>query len=962
MKKRNGKRLIVGAAIAALALGGGLRLYAASGQIADTVYHHGIIYTITETMDEAKDVKNAKKTDVVATRDGKIVFVGSKAEAEVKGYLDPGKVGRIVDLRGKTMFPGFVDGHSHFPGDSYMDLYYVNLNCPPLGPVEKMDDLVELVKAKADETPAGVWVTGLNYDDSLIAEKRHPNRDDLDRASTKNPIKVSHSSGHMCAVNSNVIEWILQNKGAVVQNAGTYAFRKTDGTIESGMDIDGAGRPTGVLRESAMQLSNGYGVTSPLDNDWLSARGSQSYAAAGVTTADLGGAAIASSLPSYQKALKEKLLNVRLVLHPSIATTANHIALKWDTNGTEDPAASSKYPDSLLDDKATADSPNTGSDLTKYKAPNAAFEADTAALSDKRIFLGAWKQFYDGSPQGYTALFKHPGYWDKQGQNGFDPEFNNGEGRDLGPDGPLLGLGGTSKIPFPQLVEAMDLYHRNGQSVETHTNGSLAAESLMTAMELAVASHPEVKDSRHTYIHGQTQERQIVERAVGDYDSLDATAHMYKELNGTALQEGTVKAADGTEYTAQSLRAALKNGELIKAQNLVTSYYINHTYFWGDRHYEIYFGPGRANEISPTGWASYYGHIFTTHNDTSVTPISPLRSVNSCVNRITTGGRILTGSSKDITATAWYPEIKGGQDAEFWDYDQRVNALQAIRATTINPAFQNKIDTLVGSIEVGKLADFTILDKDPLVVAEQEPLTLADLRVATTIVGDDVVYGVLPDDDTFIGQLSAGYGHGDGVTVSDLVYTKLASAEAEKSFGAIAKGENRLGTLEFTAKVTEGKSGVFNMTFLGNGMTVGDFKLYKLHENEAVPYTYGKPASDDMATASGQWWITEMVTPLVPLAAGDKLDMDKTYLAFFVIRDNDAAFDADATTGVIKDPVSLATAGPLPKNGSDAVTPSDDGGSSSGCTVGSAPSYDLLLLLVAFSLIALVRVARRRNA
>lgn len=47
-----------------------------------------------------------------------------------------------------------------------------------------------------------------------------------------------------------------------------------------------------------------------------------------------------------------------------------------------------------------------------------------AGQVDNRIFLGAWKQFYDGSPQGYTALFKRPGYWDKQGQNGFDPETN----------------------------------------------------------------------------------------------------------------------------------------------------------------------------------------------------------------------------------------------------------------------------------------------------------------------------------------------------------------------------------------------------------------------------------------------------------------------------------------------------------------------------------------------------------
>lgn len=948
----------------ALALGGGMQLHAAS-KLADTVYHNGKIYTITETLEEAKNVQNAQKADVVATLDGKIVFVGSKSDAQKKGYLDVAKVGKIVDLRGKTMLPGFVDGHSHFPGDSYMDLYYTNLNCPPLGAVVDMDDLIALVKAKAESTPEGFWVQGMNYDDSLIAEKRHPTRWDLDKASTAHPVKVTHSSGHMCSVNSNVIEYILKNKGTVERVDGLYVFKKTDGAIESGVDIDqSTGEPTGVLRESAGNLTNGYGTFAPIDNDWLNARGSQNYTAAGVTTADLGGTAIATALPGYQQSYKKGLMGVRLVLHPSIATTSNHIALKWDTNGTEDPAASSYNPTSLLDDKVTADSPNTGTDITKYKAPNAIADVDMTGQPDSLIFLGAWKQFYDGSPQGYTALFKLPGYWDKQGQNGFDPEYNNGEGKDLGPDGPLLGLGGTSKIPFPQLVKGMNLYHKNGQSVETHTNGPLAAESLMTALELAVAQNPGIKDSRHTFIHGQTEERQIVERTVGNYASLDSTANMYGQLNGTALQEGTVAAADGTEYTAQSLRAALNNGELIRNQNLITSYFVNHTYFWGDRHYNIYFGPGRARMISPTGWANYYGHIFTTHNDTPVTPISPLRSVNSCVNRVTTGGMILNGDSKDIDAKIAFPELKGGNNAEFWDYDQRVNALQALRATTIYPAYQNKIENLVGSIEEGKFADFVILDKDPLAVAEEAPLTLADLRIATTIMGDTVSYGVLPDSDIFIGQLHASYGQADGVTISDFSYKKIATAEAEKNYGAIGKGENRLGTVEFTANVTEGKSGVFQMSFLGNGATAGEFKLYKLHANATDLYTYGKPAAADMDSASGHWWIADLAAPLAPLAATDKLEMDKTYLAFFVIRDNDEVFDADTTPGVIKDPVSLASTGVMPTNGNTGGSEPTHGGggSSSGCTVSATPSYDMLLLFLGFTAVAAIRILRKKES
>ena len=87
-------------------------------------------------------------------------------------------------------------------------------------------------------------------------------------------------------------------------------------------------------------------------------------------------------------------------------------------------------------------------------------------------------------------------------------------------------------------------------------------------------------------------------------------------------------------------------------------------------------------------------------------------------------------------------------------------------------------------------------------------------------------------------------------------------------------------------------------------------------------------------------------------------------MAFFIIRDNDATFDADTADGVIVDPVSLvSTTGTLPTNGgtADQVYGNDDGGSSSGCTVGSTPSYDLLVLLLGMSAVAAIRVLRRRN-
>ena len=84
-----------------------------------------------------------------------------------------------------------------------VDLYKVNLNSPLLdGTVDTMDKLIEELRKKAETLPAGSPIIGWNYDDTQLAEQRHPTRYDLDKASTTHPIYVSHISGHMGAANS----------------------------------------------------------------------------------------------------------------------------------------------------------------------------------------------------------------------------------------------------------------------------------------------------------------------------------------------------------------------------------------------------------------------------------------------------------------------------------------------------------------------------------------------------------------------------------------------------------------------------------------------------------------------------------------------------------------------------------------------------------------------------------------
>ena len=121
------------------------------------------------------------------------------------------------------------------------------------------------------------------------------------------------------------------------------------------------------------------------------------------------------------------------------------------------------------------------------------------------------------------------------------------------------------------------------------------------------------------------------------------------------------------------------------------------------------------------------------------------------------GGTVISGSSKDSRDTVTLEARKdSGVTQTYWDYDQRLNVLQAIHAVTAMPAWQNKVDDRLGSIKEGLFADFTILDEDPFVVAETSPEKISGIRVTTTVVGDKPIHGFLPDTDYFLNKPLAG--------------------------------------------------------------------------------------------------------------------------------------------------------------------------------------------------------------
>ncbi|MFJ7664194.1 amidohydrolase [Lysinibacillus sp. NPDC097162] len=242
-------------------------------------------------------------------------------------------------------------------------------------------------------------------------------------------------------------------------------------------------------------------------------------------------------------------------------------------------------------------------------------------------------------------------------------------------DGSIQGLTGALRQPyyndpnlfgeliFPQqtLNDYVLNFHSRGFRIATHGNGDRAIGSILEAYQHALDTSPRT-DHRHRIEHVQTA-------------------------------------------TPEDLK-------LMKDYNIAASFFINHVYYWGDRHKNIFLGPERAERINPLKEADDLGLLYTLHSDCPVTPISPLFSIWAAVNRVTSGGHVL------------------GEG-------QKINVETALKSMTIYGAQLNFDEQDLGSIEIGKFADFAILDKDPTAV---DPMTIKDINILFTIINGEIVF------------------------------------------------------------------------------------------------------------------------------------------------------------------------------------------------------------------------------
>ena len=210
--------------------------------VADTIYVGGDILTMNDAQPRA---------EAVAVRGGLILAVGS--EADVMKTRGPDTT--VIDLATHTLMPGFIDAHSHF-FITGLKLATVNLDPPPAGDVESIDDIVHKLRTALSGRPLDQdrWLIGWGYDNAMLADGRHPTRDDLDTISTEVPILVQHFSGHMAVVNSRGLALGGIDVDSIAPEGGVIQ-RRPDGREPNGILEETAMLP--VQREALSQLMGG---------------------------------------------------------------------------------------------------------------------------------------------------------------------------------------------------------------------------------------------------------------------------------------------------------------------------------------------------------------------------------------------------------------------------------------------------------------------------------------------------------------------------------------------------------------------------------------------------------------------------------------------------------------------------------------------------------------------------------
>ncbi len=255
---------------------------------ADMVLINGKVITVDE---------DDSIVEALAICDNKIVAVGTTED--IKQLAGPET--KVIDLEGKTVMPGIIDSHTH-PSNISFKFMEVDCRAPP---IKSISEILELVKAKAEELGPGKWVRGVAFNDSKLVEKRHITRWELDGVSPDNPVFIVSDTGHQSLSNSLALEIAGVTKDSPDPPGGE--IERDEGGIPTGLLYENA---NGLVRQhipeyTVEELKNGYKMTVEQLASW------------GVTSTHNASGRM-NGIRAYKQLLDEGTRKVRMSLMVSV--------------------------------------------------------------------------------------------------------------------------------------------------------------------------------------------------------------------------------------------------------------------------------------------------------------------------------------------------------------------------------------------------------------------------------------------------------------------------------------------------------------------------------------------------------------------------------------------------------------------------------------------------------------------
>jgi len=412
--------------------------------------------------------------EALAEVNGTIMLTGKLDEVR-KRYPNA----KAVDLNGSTLMPGFFDPHGHLFLTT-LSVAYLDLSAPPIGKVDSIAKLQQVLRSyiKTRHPKPGEWIIGMNYDDTLLKEKRHPTRQELDAVSTANPIFLLHISSHLAAVNSKAIAEAGLSDSSKDPKGGR--FRR-----------DAQGRLSGVVEEGAAMMPFMQKIPQPsaeVAREYLQKTLKEKFVKEGITTVQEAGTLTPPLWKLLQSMADAEVLPVDVICYPSA-----------DFSGM----------------------------LKEY---------DQDKTYHNRLRMGGLKIILDGSIQGYTAYLSKPYFSLPKSLKPEPSRCRAGVAGDLfldtngthvhthqKPSG-YVGKPNYTQKELDTLV-AKALQHR--WHLLVHCNGDAAVQMYLDAMQKALVASPQT-DHRSTIIHAQVISETQLDRvkAMGMYLSM-FPGHIY---------------------------------------------------------------------------------------------------------------------------------------------------------------------------------------------------------------------------------------------------------------------------------------------------------------------------------------------------------------------------------------------------------------------------------------------------